>query len=40
VSLKHNGLSQANAKDYYLWTYGPTAGTTVACPRIYMTLLT
>lgn len=26
-SRKNNGLVQAEEKDYYLWTYGPTAGT-------------
>lgn len=25
-STKNNGLVEADAKDYYLWTYGPTAG--------------
>lgn len=25
-SRKHDGIAQADAKDYYLWTYGPTAG--------------
>jgi hypothetical protein len=25
-SQNHQGLSIADEKDYYLWTYGPTAG--------------
>lgn len=38
-SRKDNGLSQANPKDYYLWTYGPTAGTTKANSSVHMRLL-
>lgn len=31
ASNKHNGLTSVNSKDYYLWTYGPTAGMKIRC---------
>lgn len=30
-SKKNTGIAQAKARDYYLWTYGPTAGTLNCC---------
>jgi hypothetical protein len=32
ASKKKNGLASVNSKDYYLWTYGPTAGKTPYLP--------
>ena len=39
-SRKHNGLSEANPKDYYLWTYGPTGGTIIAYSSNHVRVLT